>query len=182
MTSIVETCWGTREIDDKQYWHLVPSSGMAADIFKNNVRAGKGALLSVSAGIAAEPEIHNAQTPYSIARITDETERVFEEIRQSEFPACSPRLKTLYVFDDFNLVERALKEWFQNENKIIHECRVIIGSVILKADTVWLTSSENQWANNARNYWSGTMSDNPFPEVLVHGVIYFPNWEKWVNA
>ena len=182
MKLIVETCRGVREIADKQYWHLVPSDGMSAQIFRNNVRVGKGALLSVSAGITVEPEIWNAQTPYSMVRINDEKERIFEQTRQAEFPACPPRMKTLYVFDTLDLVERASEEWFQNERKIIHGCRVISGAVTHKADTVWLNSTEDQWLVNSRKYWNGTMSDNPFPEVLVHGAIYFPDWEEWVNA
>ena len=101
MTTIVETCWGPRPIDDAPYWHLVGTSWL----FYNNVRVGKGALLSVSAGIEAEPHIHNAQTPYSFARRDDAKEALFEDIRRTKYPHRPPRLKTLYVFDDYSLVQ-----------------------------------------------------------------------------
>ena len=75
-------------------------------MFKNNVRVAKGALLSVSAGIEAEPVIHNAQTPYSLANIKNPKEEIFEEVRQKKYQLHPPRIKSLYVFDDYNLVER----------------------------------------------------------------------------
>lgn len=173
---IVDTCWGPREIDERSYWHLVPASGLAADLFYNNVCVGKGALLSVSAGIEAEPEIENAQTSYSLSRRSDEKERIFEEVRLQRFPTCPSRLKTLYVFDSLALAERALVEWFRTEGKVIHECRILVGSVIHRADTVWLNSQPSQWRECANRYWSGEMSPSPFPEVLVHGALYFPKW------
>jgi hypothetical protein len=182
MVSLVNTCWGEREIDDKKYWHLVPINGMYTGMFKNNVRVGKGALLSVSAGIAAEPEIANAQTAYSLSRIEDKKEKVFEGIRQISYPHLPSRLKTLYVFDDISLVERALNEWFSAEEKSIHECRILTNSITHKADTTWLNCSEPQWRTNAERYWNGEMSETPFPEILVHGAIYFPGWEEWANA
>ncbi|MCH7772650.1 MAG: DUF2441 domain-containing protein [Bacteroidetes bacterium] len=182
MTTIVETCWGERQIDDKKYWHLVPVSGFSADIFKNNVRVGKGALLSVSAGIEAEPEIHNAQTPYSLANINNPKENTFEEIRQQKYPMLPSRIKNLYVFDDYNLVKRAMNELFSNDTKSIHECRLLTGSVTHKADTTWLNCTQDQWETYANQYWGGVDSNSPFHEILVHGVIYFPDWQEWASA
>ena len=120
-----------REDQAKPCWHVVGSPWP----FYNNVRVSKGALLSVSAGIEAEPEIHAAQTPYSLARADDPKEVMFEEIRRASFPHCPSRLKALYIFDDYSLVERALAEWYPSEEKIVHECRLLLGSVTHKADT-----------------------------------------------
>lgn len=178
MTTTVDTCWGPRPIDDEPYWHVVGSLWL----FYNNVRVGKGALLSVSAGIEAEPHIHTAQTPYSLARRDDAKEALFEDIRRTKFPYHPSRLKTLYVFDDYSLVQRALDEWFPSEEKIVHECRLLQGSVTHRADTVWLNSLPIQWAEYAGRYWDGSMSETPFPEVLVHGAIYFPDWEMFSDA
>lgn len=146
------------------------------------MRIGKGALLSVSAGIEAEPQIHNAQTLYSLARITDTKEALFEEIRRTRYPHRPPRLKSLYVFDDYALVHRALTEWFPTAKKIVYECRILVGAVTHKADTNWLNCLPNQWTVNAQRYWEGEMSDAPFPEVLVHGALYFPSWESFPTA
>ncbi|MBC8462319.1 MAG: hypothetical protein H8D67_30485 [Deltaproteobacteria bacterium] len=178
MTTLVETCWGPRQIDDKPYWHFVSPSSF----FYNNVRFGKGALLSVSTGIQAEPGIEKAQTLYSLSRTHDEKEKVFEEIRQTGFPACPPRLETLYVLDEYRFVERAQKKWFLNDPKEVHEYRILIGSITHRADTVWLNSLPEQWRDYAQKCWNGEMSQNPFPEVLVHGALYFLDWETFPSA
>jgi hypothetical protein len=178
MATIVDTCWGPRPIDDAPYWHLVG----APWLFFNNVRVGRGALLSVSAGIEAEPHIHNAQTPYSSAGCNDSKEALFEEIRRTRYSHRPSRMKTLYVFDDYSLVQRALMEWFPNKNKTVYECRLLLGSVTHKTDTVLLNALPNQWAVNAVRYWEGAMTDTPFPEILVHGALYFPEWESFDDA
>src|SRR5258706_11733769 len=136
MPTVVDTCWGLRPIDDRPYWHLVAAGGF----FYNNVKVGKGALLSVSAAIEAESAIENAHTPYSFSKMQDGKEQVFEEIRRTKYSTRPSRLKSLYVFDDYDLVERALREWFPNERKIPHECRLLLGAVIYKADTAWLNA------------------------------------------
>lgn len=176
---IVDTCWGLREISEKQYWHLVPNNGSDAMMFYNNVKVGKGALLSVSAGIKAEPPTENAQTPYSFSRLGDGKEAAFESVRKDISPKHPSRLKSIYLFDDYSLVERALAEWFSSESKTIHECRVLIGSAIHKADTTWLNCNPANWEESANKYWAGTMSDNPFPETIVDGAIYFPTYETF---
>jgi hypothetical protein len=90
-------------------------------------------------------------------------------------------LKTLYVFDDYSLVERALAEWFPRERRVVHECRLLAGSITHKADTAWLNAQPIEWASNAESYWGGATTQNPFAEVLVHGAIYFPCWESLDN-
>lgn len=178
MTTVVSTCWGPREIDEQICWHLVSPTGL----FYHNVRVGKGALLSVSAGIEAEPEIKNAQTPYSLGRIGDPKEALFEEIRRTNYPTRPPRLKTLYVFDDYSLVQRAINEWFVGGNKVAHECRLLLGSITHRSDAVWLNARPENWQVSAHNYWQSRMSGDPFPEVLVHGALYFPGWEEFPSA
>jgi len=176
---IVDTCWGPREIDEKPYWHIVPTHGMNAMLFYNNVRAGKGALLSVSAGIEAEPHLENAHTPYSLSRMNDEKEALFENIRINKYPERPSRLKTIYLFDDYSLVERALNEWFKDESRAVHECRALANSITHVADTNWLNCYQNEWEICAEKYWSGSMSDKPFPEIRIHGAVYFPEYETF---
>lgn len=176
---IVDTCWGPKQIDEKPYWHFVPTRGTNAMLFYNNVSIGKGALLSVSAGIQAEPHLENAHTPYSLCRIDDRKERVYEKIRTEKYPTCPSRLKSVYLFDDPNLVERALNSWFRQEPKEVHECRLLAGAVTHKADTTWLNCHEDEWVNCANKYWSGLMSNDAFPEMIVHGAIYFPNYKEF---
>ena len=169
---IVDTCWGPREIGEQPYWHIVGPYGY----FNNNVRVGKGALPSVSAGIEGHEDLQNAHSPYSMARRDDPKELEFENIRSTAYPDKPSRFKTLYVFDDYSLVERACSSWFVGTKKNIHECRIIVGAKTHKADTSWLNCIELQWQSFAHQYWSGTMTANSFPEVLVHGALYFPGW------
>ena len=176
---IVDTCWGPRAVTEKQFWHLVPTDGTNAAMFYNNVRVGKGALLSVSAGIRSEPHIENAQTTYSFSRLGDSKEATFERVREDNFPTRPSRLKSIYLFDDYSLVERALAEWFSNELKTVHECRVLIESTIHKADAAWLNCVPNDWEEYANKYWAGIMSISPFPETIVDGAVYFPTYETF---
>lgn len=176
---IVDTGLGAREVSEKQFWHLVPAVGPNAMMFYNNVSVGKGALPSISATIRSDPNLENAQTPYSFSRLGDSKEAVFEKVRKDNFPTRPSRLKSIYLFDDYSLVERALTEWFSNENKTVHECRVLIGSAIHKADTAWLNCASNAWEECANKYWEGMMSVSPFPEVIVDGTVYFPTYETF---
>lgn len=150
-------------------------------MFYNNVMVGQGAILSVSAGIRAEPHIESAQTPYSLSRLGDGKEEAFEKVRKNTYPMHPSRLKSIYLFDDYSLVQRALAEWFSNEQKNIHECRVLIGSTTHKADATWLNCYQNDWQECAQKYWAGTMSENPFPETIVDGAIYFPSYVNFPN-
>ena len=84
-----------------------------------------------------------------------------------------------YVFDDYGLVERALKEWFPNELKTPREYRLLLDAVTHKADTVWLNANSDQWMQNSEKYWQGEMTQSPFPEVLIHGALYFPDWQTY---
>lgn len=178
MTKTIETPWGPLPFESQPYWHMVGTPRL----FYNNVRIGEGAVLSVSLAIETQPHIHDAQTPYSFARRDAEKENVFEEIRHARYPHRPSRLKTLYVFDDYKLVERALIEWFPNEHRAVHECRVWSDSNVHKADSTWLNALPKEWAVNAEKYWGGGMSEKSFPEVLVHGILYFPGWEDFSDA
>lgn len=173
---IVYTGSGIREISETPYWHLVPNKGSDAMMFYNNVMIGKGVIGSISALIKTHPDLEGIQTPYSLSRLGDAKEAAFESVRKLIYPEHPSRLKSFYLFDDYNIVEKALNDWFSNEQKTIHECRVISGSVIHKADATWLNCSSDNWEENANKYWSGIMSDNPFPEVIIHGSIYFPTF------
>ena len=169
---ILDTDFGPREVHEKTYWHVVSTKGPFAMTFYNNVMVHKGELASVSAMIQAEPHLDSAQTGYSLSKMNDEKEILFERIRDNRYPSLPPRLKSFYVFDDYALVERAMKEWFQNEARAVHECRVLSISNTHKADTVWLNCAQNKWDECANNYWAGLMSEHPFPEIIVHGAYF----------
>jgi hypothetical protein len=173
--SIVTTFRGPRIVHNRPYWHLASFKS----VFYHNVRCGRGELASISCAIAANPGLENAQTPYSMSRLSDVKEAVFENVRRAKFPDRPQRLKALFVFDDRALAERALKEWFTNEQRPFHECRIVIESNIHKADSLWLNASAEQFEENAAKYWQGEMTARPFPEVIVNGALYFPDWESF---
>ncbi|MDE3021721.1 MAG: hypothetical protein KGI54_07650 [Pseudomonadota bacterium] len=175
----IDTCWGRRKIHEKPYWHLVSTQPSAGLTFYQNIRVYKGVMPTISALIKAEPHLENAQTHYSYAKINDEKEKLFEKVRQDKYPALPSRLKTIYLFDDYALVERALKDWFENDPRNVHECRILVGSNTHKADTEWLNCHQNEWEQCSHKYWNGIMSPNAFPEVIVDGVIYFPNYTSF---
>ena len=173
--SIVSTFQGPRIVYNRPYWHLVSLNSF----FYHNVRCGRGELASISCTIATNPGLENAQTPYSMARLSDAKEAVFENVRRGKFPDRPQRLKALFVFDDLALAERALKEWFPKEQRAPHECRIVIELNIHKADSLWLNASAEQFEEYAAKYWQGEMTASPFPEVIVNGALYFPDWESF---
>ena len=79
--SIVSTFQGPRIVYNRPYWHLVSLSSL----FYHNVRCGRGELASIPCAIAADPNLENAQTPYSLARLSDAKEAVFENVRRAKF-------------------------------------------------------------------------------------------------
>ncbi len=173
-TSIVTTFRGPCVVRNRPYWHVVSPHGF----FHRNVRCGRGELASVSF-MAADPNLQNAQTPYSMARLSDFKEAVFENVRDAQFPNRPPRLKALFVFEEVALAEHALQEWFSKEQKLVHECRVLCGSNIHKADSRWLDAPVEQFEGNVARYWEGEMTESPFPEIIVNGALYFPGWERF---
>lgn len=181
MSSIVTIHSGFRiSIIDQPFWHLVGPA--YAWMFHNNVRVGCGALLSVSATIEGDPLAHGAQTPYSFWKRSDPKEIHFERVRAQRFPSLPTRMKSLFVFDDHALVERAQREWFSSAAKIVYECRVATGSSTHRADAQLLNGSSEKWEENAIAYWSGAMTAEPFPETLVCGTLYFPHWRSFPAA
>ncbi len=173
-TSIVTT-FRPCVVHNRPFWHVVSPHGF----FHHNVRCGRGELASVSCAIATDPNLEKAQTPYSIARLSDVKEAVFEYVRQADFPDRPQRLKALFVFDDLALAQRALKEWFPNEHRLLYECRIVCGSSIHKAGALWLNARVAQFEEHAARYWQGVMTESPFPEVIVNGALYFPGWESF---
>ena len=87
--SIVTTFRGPRIVYNRPYWHLASLNS----VFYHNVQCGRGELASISCAIAADPGLENAQTPYSMARLSDVKEAVFENVRQAKFPRSSTKIE-----------------------------------------------------------------------------------------
>jgi hypothetical protein len=178
MATIV-TYRAIEEIDETTYWHLVPASGLGAQMFFNNAIVGKGLVHSVSFMVELDSNLANAQTPYSMGTTETEKERVFEDIRLARFSSLPSRLKAFYVFPSIEIAQRAQREWFASDPKIPVRAWIAQGSKIHTADAQLLRGSRGSWTSNAERYWFGHMTDEPFPEVLVHGSLYFPDWKSF---
>ncbi len=154
------------------FYHLVDPEGFLLW----NARLSVGLVDSASL-IASAEGLEDVTTLYHFARAQDPKERVWEKIRQVQFPCRPSRFKALFLFDESNAALLTQKAWFPNETRLLLESRVVSQSLIHRADTRWLDACEHQWESAARNYCSGVMTDNPMPEVIVHGSVHFPGWK-----
>ncbi|MBR1249201.1 DUF2441 domain-containing protein [Bradyrhizobium sp. AUGA SZCCT0169] len=157
------------------YWHLTPAVG---GLIRNNARAGKGVVYSVSA-IAAQPGLSQAFTPYAAGAIGQPKEILWEQVRAQSYPALPSRLKSLYCFETKEIAERAAREWFGNEVRIPLELRIGTAAIMHRCDAKLLEAPESDWKQSAERYWKGEMTAKPVPETIVHGPVYFPGWEQF---
>lgn len=154
------------------YWHLTK----AGDFLLHNAVLHEGLSLSVSA-IAEEPGLQNAVTPYALKVMNDPKEQAWENVRRAINPNLPSRSKSLYVFDREDLAQAAMAQWFPRERRSLIRTRVVAGSAMHRADARWLDCVDaGMWEGHASCYWRGIMTEQPFPEVLVHGAVFFPEW------
>lgn len=166
-----------QKIHTNQFWHLVDTT--YPNLLHHNAKIGKGIIQSISYKANINPESEGIVTRYYFSSRNDPKENLFESIRTNEFSELPSRFKAFYVFDDYQIAEKALGEWFSNNNREIEECLLLPNCKTHRADTGWLNCKENQWEEYAQKYWDGNMSESPFPEILAEGSIYFPRWEEF---
>lgn len=158
------------------YWHRV-----AAPItFYDTVHMHQGKLRSPSL-TSGEPDGPGCDPPDPGREGAEAREALFEEVRRARFPGLPSRLSALFVFDDYGVAQRARIERWAGEGAL-HECRALPGAVTHRADGRWLEGRPGDWRTNADSYWRGTMSPDPLPEVIVHGILYFPGSESFPTA
>jgi hypothetical protein len=176
---IIDCHVGRVEVCDEPYWHMPDNNYPFGEIFYNNTACGLGVIFSHSVISASAPFGDAVQSPYSAFNNNKEKERVFEEVRTKDFPELPSRLKAFYLFDHLKLAERDNREWFGNSPRTLVECRLLRDARFHRADCTWLNSSQDQWPEMARRYWSGEMSEAPFPEIVLHGGIYCLHWQNF---
>jgi hypothetical protein len=164
------------EVDEKPSWHFASASDWS--VFFNNVKTGKGIIHSVSYMIQLDPNLSSATTPYDIVNGNTDKEVTYERVRSERFAHLPSRKKSLFVFPDKETAEQANKVWFPGEGRIAYEAWIMRHSNTHIGDSRWL--NEEDWGVAAEKYWAGVMTDSPLVEVVVHGTLYFPNWEKIV--
>ncbi len=157
----------------KTYWHLAhPGSFLLHNVFLS-----KGWCSSISY-INTMPNLENAVSPYSLRAMFDEKERVWENVRKNKFPYLPSRKGAIFLLDDFEFSNQLNETWFRGEERLVLEVYVKEDSILHTADSLWLDCISEHWEENALRYWKGDMRENAIPEVLVHGDVYFQDWEK----
>jgi hypothetical protein len=155
-------------------WHLAHPDYSA--LF-NNVYLSKGTLLTISA-VRQKQGMENAVNPQITKAMNDPKEQLWEQVRKEVDPNLPSRIGAFFVVKDKQAATTIDDRWFKGENRHLLLTRPVKGSVIFDTDASWLDASQSAWEDSAKQYWKGSISKSPMPERLVHGAVYFPDWEK----
>ena len=168
------TCRGQQySLLPEGYWHLADPSGLVL----NNAFVSEGICRSVFA-VNRMPGLAKAVSPYGLRSMQDKKEQCWETARQSENDNLPSRIGAVFLLESEELAKKLSALWFGAEQRIQLRARVIAGSRLHTADARWLDCTEESWNEHATRYWRGDMSDDPLPEVLVDGIVYFPDWRE----
>lgn len=169
------TCRGqTYHLMPEPFWHL---SHPTAGFLLHNVPLAEGLCVTISE-VNRLPDLESAISLYGLRAKSDEKEIVWEAVRSTLNPNLPGRRGAMFLFDNLKVARSAMLLWFPREQRDLLEARVVQGSRLHKADAKWLDCDRDRWKECARNYWSGAMTDDPVPEVLVDGAVYFPGWRS----
>lgn len=160
------------KLADGTFYHLTDAHD---SLVMHNARLGHGVLSSVSL-LAQVPGWEKMTTPYAVRNADPAKEAAWEQERTRIDPCLPSRLKSFYCFETEADAERARYQWFEGVPRKLLKLRIVAGSIMAHVDTNWLNCSTDQWAQNARLYWSGAMKEHPLVEVIVIGRVYFPDW------
>jgi hypothetical protein len=155
-------------------WHLAHPQYM---MLFHNVRNGEGVIPSISLAVGV-PGQEDMVNPQIIEAQNDPKEQVWERVRKETDTSLPTRNGAFFVVSDAEAAETINQRWFYGDNRHLLATRVIEGSTVFEADASWLDSTEGQWEESARNYWTGKSSATPIRELLIHGAVYFPEWRK----
>ena len=174
-SSIMVTSRGhTYQLMPREYWHL---TRRRAGLLLHNVALAEGICCSMSA-FATLPGLEDVVSPYAFGATGDQKEQVWETIREKVSPHHPSRRNAIFLFDDEGLADRLRQGWFGAEDRIKLEARIVEGSRVHRADAKWLDCVQSDWEIAALMYWTGNMTSEPVPEILVHGAVYFPKWRE----
>jgi hypothetical protein len=139
----------------------------------HNAFLGKGLAATVSAmGLA------DVVTPYSSGGRQNPKELLWDDVRKKIDERLPSRLGAMFLVSSEEHAHAIKAKWFANEERIILRARVAVGSVTFIADAKLLDAAQPDWQTSAERYWKAEASSDPRPEVIVHGRVYFPDWEK----
>ena len=107
-----------------------------------------------------------------------EKENAWEASGRSSIKTSRARQHALFFFDDEGMAERARLSWFPGEDRLLIEAHLIETPSSTVPISRWLNCQPPQWEVSAGRYWRGEMSDDPLPEIVVDGAVYFPGWKE----
>jgi hypothetical protein len=150
----------------------------ADKLFCHNIAINAGKVTAVSLARLAHPEWSGMLSPYEAFTREGEKEKVFENVRLSEFDTCPPRLGSIFAFPTQEAAARCNDLWWQGK-RVILEAAIIQVYRIGVFDSHHLNAQRESWLTNARKYWSAELSDAPSPEVIIEGTIILLGWEPY---
>ena len=158
-----------------EFWHLIAEGSH----LPHNILVGKGVCGSTSV-LARQPGLEAVSTMYGFQAQQDTKEQLWEGARLAEDENLPTRIGSFFLFESEQLANAANDNWYSKNKRQLVKARIVMPSRLHRADTVWLDcndSDEATWRTNAEKYWRGEMTENPFPEVIVDGALYFPDWK-----
>lgn len=159
------------------YIHTI-SNDVFANIMLHNTRLRKGYLPTGDALESIWPE-GCIISPYSSFTNEQEKEEKWETVRKKEFPNLPSRKNALFLFDDKNSLEAAMTSWWSGQKRLELTAQIPEGAKIHKADAKLLDCNMCDYDQNAHAYWSGDTTDKPIFEIVVQGIVFFPDWESF---
>jgi hypothetical protein len=156
------------------FWHLTdPKSWLLHNVF-----LGKGWTDTASA--QAQHFGLGFVTQYQVFNSEPDKEKVWERVRLEETPQSPSRMGSTYLFASEADADARKELWFATQKKIKLEVLAFPLSLttLHRADAKWLNRPQAEWETAARQYWRGEMSAEPMVEVLAHGRLFFPGWER----
>lgn len=162
---------------DRTYLHSIRDD-MFGKVMLHNVRLGKGYLRTGGALAGFTP--HGAiLSPYTAFNSEKAKEDVWETVRIQQFAGLPSRRDALFLFESGADLQKASVKWWAGQPRRTLKAQITEGAALHKADSRLLDSTEDQWEENAQRYWRGLQTDDPIFEVIVQGVVCFPEWETF---
>ncbi|WP_338893949.1 hypothetical protein [Sinorhizobium meliloti] len=155
---------------DTVFWHTDPN-GMTLW----NAKLNKGWFRTISGSEGLLPD--SATTMYAAFHKDKEKEALWERVRAEEFSHKPTRMKTTFLFVSREDVDVAMSTWFKGQDRDVLPVLVPTTSKLHIADTKLLDCAPSDWEGNARRYWTGEMTENPFREAVLEGPAYIPDTE-----
>lgn len=158
-----------------ELFHAIdPNDGM----FCHNIALSKGQLIAVSLARQAHPEWEGILSPYEAFTREREKETIFERVRASIYPNCPPRLGSIFLFPTREAADKANSDWWSNQRQILL-AKIVQAPRVGTFDAKLLDATSDEWEKSAHRYWSGEMTYNPSPEVLIDGIVQLYGWESY---